>query len=297
MCGRQDDCRRRGHPGRALIPATKTAEAETKKNPPPDEKSVDAIQKLRQLKIATWHPLRAQHSRQLSQASGCISSIPDPKVLEAKIEETAVASTEQAEKQAEKPVEKPPTKLPFEVKRNRAPRRQPRRLWPVPRQPGTFKFKVSEGGSAPETRGMRPPGLNSSAENRPLRCKCRRVPKRFTGQLLGLHTKNGQGSLRTALEKRIAVPDVFASVLKQNILGLVDLAAGIVRAAAVGMEILHEAAMGVPDVIVRGPCLRPSTAKASSRDMVARIGLPGLICPLPRIAPGGIVAIEPCFKQ
>ena len=39
------------------------------------------------------------------------SSIPDPKVLEAKIEETAVASTEQAEKPVEKPIEKPVEKI------------------------------------------------------------------------------------------------------------------------------------------------------------------------------------------
>ena len=96
----------------ALIPATKTAEVETKKKPLPGEKSADKNSEAAPTEGGDVAPGEGT-TFEAVVASMDNSSAPDPKVLEAKIEETVVASTEQAEK----PVEKPPTKLPFEVKK------------------------------------------------------------------------------------------------------------------------------------------------------------------------------------
>ena len=95
----------------ALIPATKTAEAETKKKPLPGEKSVNVDSEAAPTEGRDAAPVEGTTFKTVV-ASMDNSSVPDPKVLEAKIEETIVASTEQVEK----PVEKPPTKLPFAVK-------------------------------------------------------------------------------------------------------------------------------------------------------------------------------------
>ena len=96
----------------ALIPATKTAEVETKKKPLPGEKSVTVNSKAAPTEGSDVAPVEGATFKTVV-ASMDNSSAPDPKVLEAKIEETVVASTEQTEK----PVEKPPAKLPFEVKK------------------------------------------------------------------------------------------------------------------------------------------------------------------------------------
>jgi D-alanyl-D-alanine carboxypeptidase len=96
----------------ALIPATKTAEVETKKKPLPGEKSADKNSEAAPTEGGDVAPGEGT-TFEAVVASMDNSSAPDPKGLEAKIEETVVASTEQAEK----PVEKPPTKLPFEVKK------------------------------------------------------------------------------------------------------------------------------------------------------------------------------------
>jgi D-alanyl-D-alanine carboxypeptidase len=105
----------------ALIPATKTAEVETKKKPSPGEESDDVNSKAAPTEDSDVAPVKGTTFKTVV-ASMDNSSIPDPKVLEAKIEETAVASTEEETviasiEQAEKPVEKPPTKLPFAVKK------------------------------------------------------------------------------------------------------------------------------------------------------------------------------------
>ncbi len=96
----------------ALMPATKTAEAETKKKPLPGEKSVNVNSEAAPTEGSDAAPVEGTTFKTVV-ASMDNSSAPDPKVLEAKIAETAVASTEEAEK----PVEKPPTKLPFAVKK------------------------------------------------------------------------------------------------------------------------------------------------------------------------------------
>ena len=96
----------------ALIPATKTAEAETEKKPLPGEKSVTVNSKAAPTEGNDVAPVEGTTFKTVV-ASMDNSSAPDPKVLEAKIEETVVASTEQTEK----PVEKPPAKLPFAVKK------------------------------------------------------------------------------------------------------------------------------------------------------------------------------------
>lgn len=96
----------------ALIPATKTAEAEIKKKPLPSEKSADINSKSAPTEGSDASPAEGTTFKTVV-ASKDNPPAPDPKVLEAKIEETIVASTGQPEK----PVEKPPTKLPFEVKK------------------------------------------------------------------------------------------------------------------------------------------------------------------------------------
>ena len=96
----------------ALIPATKTAEVETKKKPLPGEKTANINSEAPPTEGGDVAPGEGT-TFEAVVARMDNSSAPDPKVLEAKIEETVVASTEQVEK----PVEKPPTKLPFAVKK------------------------------------------------------------------------------------------------------------------------------------------------------------------------------------
>ena len=77
------------------------------------------------------------------------------------------------------------------------------------------------------------------------------------GKVLGLYAENRQGGLRPAFQKRPDLPGLFASVLKQDILGLIDFGGEIIGAAAIRMKVLHQAAMGILDVLAGGPCLKP----------------------------------------
>ena len=92
----------------ASVPETKTAAVQPKEKPVTDQKGLD--KKIQVASIAD-DPVPAEETNfeKLMAGSDDISA-PDTKVLEAKIEETAVASTE-------KPDEPPPAKLPFEVKK------------------------------------------------------------------------------------------------------------------------------------------------------------------------------------
>ena len=96
----------------ALVPAKKKAEVEEKEKTLPAERIVEAnVQaapavddEAEAAEGTTFKTVVAEEDK---------STAPDPKVLEAKIEETVVASNDQPEK----PVEKVPAKLPFAVKK------------------------------------------------------------------------------------------------------------------------------------------------------------------------------------
>jgi D-alanyl-D-alanine carboxypeptidase len=96
----------------ALVPDTKTAEVVPRQKP----LAIAAVTNVRVPEAGT------DAEKTTSTAGSTIESVlaeeeksatPDPKVLEAKIAETVVASTDEAEK----PVEQPPAKLPFAVKK------------------------------------------------------------------------------------------------------------------------------------------------------------------------------------
>ena len=96
----------------ALVPATKIAEAEESKIPAPDKESAE--KKLQMASIEEDEAVSTEGTTFKTVVAGEDNTpTPDPKVLEAKIEETAVASTNEAEK----PVEQLPAKLPFAVKK------------------------------------------------------------------------------------------------------------------------------------------------------------------------------------
>ena len=150
-------------------------------------------------------------------------------MLEAKIEETAVASTEQTEK----PV-KIPAKLPFEVKKKvTAPPAKAVEKAVVASTEPTWNIQIGAYPKKEEARlklkEIRASGYKFLSGKQAITVQVQKGAKTvYRATVLGLHTKNGQGSLRTAFEKRPAVPDVFASVLKQNILGLIDFGGEIV---------------------------------------------------------------------
>ncbi len=92
----------------ASVPETKTAVVLPKEKPPADKKGPD--KKIQVASIAD-DPVSAEDTDFEKLAAGAdAASAPDPKVLEAKIEETA-------NEPPEKPAEKMPAKLPFEVKK------------------------------------------------------------------------------------------------------------------------------------------------------------------------------------
>ncbi len=96
----------------ALVPVTKTAEVDEKKKPLPDEKSADG--KLQAATAEGGEAVTAEGTIfQTVVANEENTPTPDPKILEAKIAETAVASTDEPEK----PAAQPPAKLPFAVKK------------------------------------------------------------------------------------------------------------------------------------------------------------------------------------
>jgi D-alanyl-D-alanine carboxypeptidase len=95
----------------AAVSETKTAEVDEKQKTVADKKSPD-----KKIQVASIEddaaPTEGTNFEKL-MAGADDGTAPDPKVLEAKIEETVVASTEETEK----PVEQPPAKLPFAVKK------------------------------------------------------------------------------------------------------------------------------------------------------------------------------------
>ena len=96
-----------------LVPSTKTAEADAKKKSAPDKMSTD--KKLQVASISEDEDVPAEGTiSQTVMADKDKSAPPDPKVLEAKIEETVFAEPEEPET----PAQPMPTKLPFAVKKN-----------------------------------------------------------------------------------------------------------------------------------------------------------------------------------
>ncbi len=98
----------------ALIPKTMVAEVEEKK-PLPDKNGLDA--KLQEVSAESDEESPDKGATPKLVVAGIAGAAntpaPDPKVLEAKIAETVVASTEEVAE----PVKKPPAKLPFAVKK------------------------------------------------------------------------------------------------------------------------------------------------------------------------------------
>jgi D-alanyl-D-alanine carboxypeptidase len=95
----------------AAVPETKTAEVDAKQKPAADKKSPD--KKIQVASIGDDAAPAEETNFEKLMAGADDGAAPDPKVLEAKIEETAVASTDEAEDADEQP----PAKLPFAVKK------------------------------------------------------------------------------------------------------------------------------------------------------------------------------------
>ena len=93
------------------VPETKAAEADAKKKSAADKKNPD--KKIQVASIADDAVPAGETNFEKLMAGSDDVSAPDTKVLEAKIEETAVASTEEPDEAAEPA----PAKLPFEVKK------------------------------------------------------------------------------------------------------------------------------------------------------------------------------------
>jgi len=95
----------------ATVPETKTAVVEPRQKPAADKKSPDKKLQVASIEDDAVPDEGANFEKLMAGAED--GATPDPKVLEAKIEETAVASAEEPEE----PAGKIPAKLPFEVKK------------------------------------------------------------------------------------------------------------------------------------------------------------------------------------
>ena len=133
-------------------------------------------------------------------------------------------------KQPEKPAEQLPAKLPFEVKKKvKAP---PKRKVVASVEP-SWNIQIGAYPKKEEARlklkEIRASGLQFLSGKQAITVQVQKGSQNgLPGKILGLHAKNRQGGLRPAFQKRPEVPGLFASVLKQNILGLVDFGGKII---------------------------------------------------------------------